>query len=547
MLYERGFLRYIGYRESEILRMIYFALRDENWNTCEHVITHEEKDISWETFVIDYQSVHRKDGENIIRWKCKIEGFPDSRVRFTIDGEVLQNFKKNRAGFCILHPLKNVVGQPAEITTPKSEKHEGKFPTSVAPQNPFKQIQRLKWNFENRWYELMFEGDVFETEDQRNWTDASFKTHCTPADLPIPVTLAAGTRIFQRVSFRPLEKLEPITSHDSTVISLEKTNELTTLPLVGICLSSFPMTRQASERVKSLNLDHLSIEVKPSINGWVSKFSEQCEIAHALDLPLHVILTLPQHANDFADQFIALIHQNRINIKNILFLSENAQVTDQQVIRQVSKMKAELPNVKFGAGTTGDFKDLNRNRFEPFDLDFVSYSANPQVHMTDDRTLIENIDGLGETGKSASLIYPHQAVHIAPITLQSRASRHADPRMKTDFAARWIFGALRATAEAKVSSISVFNTAGENGIQSEAGDVYPVYSLLEKILAFRNHEIVVLKNSEPLLIDAMLFSNESSTTLMIVNYTDDLQTVKFGKNEFQVPPMQTYEINLSST
>ena len=210
-------------------------------------------------------------------------------------------------------------------------------------------------------------------------------------------------------------------------------------------------------------------------------------------------------------------------------------------------MKTELPNIKFGAGTTGDFKDLNRNRFNPSGLDFVSYSANPQVHMTDDRTLIENIDGLGETGKSASLIYPHQEIHIAPITLQSRAAKHADARLKTDFASLWVFGALRATAEAKVSSISVFNTAGEKGIQSEAGDVYPVYSILEKILAFRNHEMLVLRNSEPLLIDAMLFSNQSSTTLMIVNYTDDLQTVRFGKNEFQVPPMQLFEINLSST
>jgi D-apionolactonase len=36
-------------------------------------------------------------------------------------------------------------------------------------------------------------------EDQRNWTDASFKTYSTPLELPFPVEVAAGERIFQRV------------------------------------------------------------------------------------------------------------------------------------------------------------------------------------------------------------------------------------------------------------------------------------------------------------------------------------------------------------
>jgi D-apionolactonase len=33
ILYERGFLRYISYRDTEILRMIYFVLRDEATKT----------------------------------------------------------------------------------------------------------------------------------------------------------------------------------------------------------------------------------------------------------------------------------------------------------------------------------------------------------------------------------------------------------------------------------------------------------------------------------------------------------------------------------
>ena len=39
------------------------------------------------------------------------------------------------------------------------------------------------------------EGETFETEDQRNWSDASFKTYGTPLHLPFPVEVEEGTRV----------------------------------------------------------------------------------------------------------------------------------------------------------------------------------------------------------------------------------------------------------------------------------------------------------------------------------------------------------------
>src|SRR6202790_3111519 len=44
------------------------------------------------------------------------------------------------------------------------------------------------------------EGDTFEMEDQRNWSDASFKTYVRPLALPWPYTLAKGTSFTQSVS-----------------------------------------------------------------------------------------------------------------------------------------------------------------------------------------------------------------------------------------------------------------------------------------------------------------------------------------------------------
>jgi D-apionolactonase len=548
MLYERGFLRYISYQDSEILRMMYFALRDEEWNTCEHVITREEKDISWETFRITYHSVHRKNGNDLIRWKVEITGIPDSSITFTIDGEVIQKLKKNRAGFCILHPLKGVKGQPVEITHPDGSMKSDRFPENVEPRNPFKDIKKLKWVFDNKHYELEFEGEIFETEDQRNWIDTSFKTFCTPADLPIPVTLEAGDKIFQRVKFRPLQKTLPITSHESPIIQLEKTRETTHLPEIGFLLSSIAgFSDQTRDRLASLHANHFAIEVTPSQPDWVATFSKQCETVYALNAGIKVILKLAEDFKSQLEQFVQLVLQNRLKVTEVILVTESKPVTSQKLIDEVDGLKSQLPGVKWGGGTLGDFKDLNRNRFDSRSLDFISYSAHPQVHAFDDRTLIENIDGLRETGSSASVIYPKQAIHLCPVTLQKRSVTKPDPRQKTECAALWAFGALRAAAEGKALSITLFEATGPMGIISDDGRPYPVFSILEKVVRFRNHQMVVLNNAEPLLVDAMLFTSDSSTTLLLINYTDDLQTVRYGRNEFQVPPMQLHEVNLSGT
>ena len=49
------------------------------------------------------------------------------------------------------------------------------------------------------WATCRMEGDAFEMEDQRNWTDASYKTYVRPLALPWGYTLAKGSRHEQSV------------------------------------------------------------------------------------------------------------------------------------------------------------------------------------------------------------------------------------------------------------------------------------------------------------------------------------------------------------
>lgn len=44
------------------------------------------------------------------------------------------------------------------------------------------------------------EGDTFEMEDQRNWTDASYKTYVRPLALPWPYLIAKGDAVDQTIT-----------------------------------------------------------------------------------------------------------------------------------------------------------------------------------------------------------------------------------------------------------------------------------------------------------------------------------------------------------
>src|SRR5690348_12759087 len=116
--YENGFIRRVSYGENEILRLIYFALRDENWNTFENHILNEEISADDETFDIRYVCFNERAGERLLEWRVRLAGNRDGSIVFTLHGTAKKNLLKNRAGFCVLHPL-SLAGEECNILHPE--------------------------------------------------------------------------------------------------------------------------------------------------------------------------------------------------------------------------------------------------------------------------------------------------------------------------------------------------------------------------------------------------------------------------------------------
>ena len=193
-------LRRVCLGENEVVRAVYAAVRDHNWNTITPLLTDVELAAQDEGFHLTFNVRHRERDIDFA-WRGKIRGDAEGRIQFTMDGRALSAFRRNRIGFCVLHPTPACAGQPCVVQTMDGQTERGAFPDFISPHQPFQNLRSISHEAApGVWTEVAFQGDVFEMEDQRNWTDASYKTYCTPLALPYPVLVPAGTEVRQAIT-----------------------------------------------------------------------------------------------------------------------------------------------------------------------------------------------------------------------------------------------------------------------------------------------------------------------------------------------------------
>jgi D-apionolactonase len=199
-------LRYVTIRGSEQLRRLYVAVRDADWNTIPGTFTEFRVTEAGDRFQVSFEGTHQR-GPVDFRWEGRIT-LESGALTYEMRGTAHTAFAYNRVGCCVLHPPQHA-GRPYRARTPEGEV-SGRLPDLIAPQRiedgalqpvfpSFSELRLPAWGGEPG-VRFVFEGDLFETEDQRNWTDASFKTYSTPISLGVPWQAVAGQPFGQRVT-----------------------------------------------------------------------------------------------------------------------------------------------------------------------------------------------------------------------------------------------------------------------------------------------------------------------------------------------------------
>jgi hypothetical protein len=195
MLFEDGDIRYLKCCGYELIRRVYVAVRDRNWGTIMPVFSNIRKNIIPGSFEISYEAENHLD-EVYFVWRGFIIGAPDGTITFNMEGQAITSFQKNRIGFCVLLPA-CLAGKPCTVLHTDGGLLESCFPfyiTSDQPPIPFTDIMDLSYKVGSYLVYIEFKGDIFEMEDQRNWTDASYKIYSTPLRCPYPIKMISGFR-----------------------------------------------------------------------------------------------------------------------------------------------------------------------------------------------------------------------------------------------------------------------------------------------------------------------------------------------------------------
>ncbi|SKB82338.1 hypothetical protein [Dyadobacter psychrophilus] len=550
--YAEGNLRYIRIGNQEVVRMIYFAIRDRNWNTLLAEISAEEVKHNADSFSIKFTGKVREDGFQF-KWKVKIIGSADGSIHFSIHGQAGNTFLSNRAGLCVLHATDKFAGTPCCIEHPDGYFSHKYFPVTISPHQPFLNIRAMEWPVgKTTRARLDFDGDIFETEDQRNWSDASYKTYYTPLELPFPRLIETGTLIDQSVKLTVTDAFTA-QENDFDTVRIHRNNAYTGFPDIGLRLAS-NISDSELEFVKSLTISHLRKAISLSSKHWHEELLQALEHCRYCETTLELVVFCNSSNIDIS-AFLDLVNVHAHILKSIIFFDETSKMTSSDLIAHVvSKIREQMPNVELGGGTDGHFADINRNRIDSTTLDFISFSLTPLAHLKDDRTMIDNMQAQFDMIKGAEEIAPGKRLHVSPITLKPRSNaveadnesveNNYDTRQTSDLAAGWTLGSLKYLTEAGANSITYFETNGFGGIISD-GNIYPVGKLLQFILNWKPAEIEATSSDLPLNVSSLLMhrSDRNESCLIIANHTNEKQTVILEPNSELRYPKIIFTLN----
>ncbi len=186
-----------GDQSYSTLNAAYAGVRDSSWGTLKPSISVDS---------------HESDGRVAhARWKAEYEPYrfsgridaDDDSVRYQVDGTAKRDFETNRTGLCVLHPIGFGNGH-GQIEHSTGLKEPIQWPAFISPNQPFFDVKSLSQVSGHVELIAEFAGEKFETEDQRNWTDASFKTYCGTVNQKLPLKLAAGSTLSHSVTLRAI-------------------------------------------------------------------------------------------------------------------------------------------------------------------------------------------------------------------------------------------------------------------------------------------------------------------------------------------------------
>jgi hypothetical protein len=374
------------------------------------------------------------------------------------------------------------------------------MPDLIAPAQPIRDIAKLAFDIEGVKVDIAFLGEVFEMEDQRNWSDASFKTYCRPLVEPFAYTIPAGSTVHQEIRIKAEGHAEGTKAPAEASVRLgaefaESAPEILLAAEVGWLPDRNEARLLARSGLKTLllritpdNAAHLIAEATP----WL-------DAGGSIDLEIVLDDNAPaapqlQRVARVAEHSAAPKHVVALPAAYLLSYQPNGIWPTGLSPREAClAQRSAFPGVRIGAGVLTNFTEFNRRRPDDVESDYVTHGSSAVVHAADDGSVMQTLETMPHTFRSARAIAGQRAYRLGLTAIGMRFNPYGasvcanpdqlrltmttwEPRARALFGAAWAVGALSAIAGHGVEAIALAAPVGPFGVL--------VASVLESVVLF---------------------------------------------------------------
>jgi hypothetical protein len=516
-----------------LLRAIRPVVRDRDWNTAPVSVVSQRADDDGSTLVTGL--LFEADD---IRYEASVRlRLRGDELAVDFDGRALVAFERNRIGLVVLHPAADA-GRAVRVKHTDGSRTDGSWPTEISPHQPFRDVEGFEWSTEGVTATLSLGGDIFETEDQRNWTDASFKTYSTPLSLPFPVAVPAGATCHQhaRLTVVGHGTGRPGTASSETVTVSSMVAG--TLPPISLGACLYPPPAQPPKGADSY--ETVLVELTGDEGWWPEQLRSAARQAEALRAGLDVrIVTADRAAVGRCVARLAGFPVVRLGA----FDPDGHISTSTLWCALRDSAREHGFTGQLVGGTRAHFTELNRNiQRIPTDVPALSFSITPQMHATEIPHLVDSLAIQRIVAENARRLGGGRPVFVGPITLARRfnavattaapdpavdAQRAIDPLQPTEFTGAWTLGSVTSLTAAGVTGVCYFETCGPRGIVGPDQALTPAGKVLDRLAQLRGRP--VLHCAGPADIAALpVLLEDGSIELLIANLSAKQRTIEVG-------------------
>jgi hypothetical protein len=492
-----GALRGLALGGVEVLRLIDYPLRDADWATLPLETVATER-----TGPLGYRRRFRS-ADRTFRGAFEVEGEETAggarlvaRVEIVAERPTLVN----RAGLVLLHPIAGVAGAPLDVVHCDGTVEGATFPQLISPSQPAFDIVGLRHRIGPVEVEIGMTGEVFEMEDQRNWTDASFKTYCRPLAWERPFRMAEGDVVRQEVRVELRRAAHQAEARPASAAALLRMPEVT-------LAHEAALTGTPPRAVTHLEVAGVLVRV----DADTCAFDEAAALA-----PVTLEIVTGADAGRDVEQVATACREVGVVPLRVVGLPRPYLASHQpegpwpdgpRPDELLPILRDAFLGSEVGGGMLTNFTEFNRCPPAAAAIDFATFGTTAIVHAADDRSVLETLEALGDVFASARALAGTKPLRLGLVSIGMRSNPYGaavahnprrerlamamdDPRQGEPFAAAWTVAAAGEGARSGVASFAPAMTGGPLGVGSD-GALWPIYHAVAALAALGGAEVAV--------------------------------------------------------